>query len=79
MFAIFTDNKPLTFAIHCIPEPWLARQPPQLYYLAEFTSYFRHVTGVDNIGADALSTIKTWWPYGRRFCQKWPKTGQKKY
>jgi RNase H-like domain found in reverse transcriptase len=54
-FAIFTDHKPLTFAIHCISEPWLARQQQQLSYLAEFTSDFRHVPGVDNVVADAVS------------------------
>jgi RNase H-like domain found in reverse transcriptase len=54
-FAIFTDHKPLTFAIHCISEPWLARQQRQLSYLAEFTSDFRHMPGVDNVVADALS------------------------
>jgi RNase H-like domain found in reverse transcriptase len=54
-FAIFTDHKPLTFAIHRISEPWLAQQQRQLSYLAEFTSDFQHMPGVDNVVADALS------------------------
>jgi transposase InsO family protein len=54
-FAILTDHKLLMFEIHCISELWLARQQRQLSYLAEFTSDFRHVPGVDNVVADALS------------------------
>jgi hypothetical protein len=54
-FTIFTDHKPLTYAIHRVSEPWLARQQRQLAYLVEFTSDVQHVPGIQNVVADALS------------------------
>jgi hypothetical protein len=54
-FAVFTDHKPLTYAVHRVFEPWLAGQQRQLSYLVEFTSDFRYVPGVQNVVADALS------------------------
>ena len=54
-FHILTDHKPLTFALHRVSEPWSARQTRQLSYLAEFTADLRHVPGVENVVADALS------------------------
>jgi hypothetical protein len=54
-FIVFTDHKPLTFALSRASDPWSARQCRQLAYVAEFTSDIRHVAGVDNVVADALS------------------------
>jgi hypothetical protein len=54
-FYVLTDHKPLTFALHRISDAWSARQQRQLSYIAEFTSEVRHVAGVDNVVADALS------------------------
>ena len=54
-FTIYTDHKPLTFAIHKVAEPWTARQARHLSYIAEFSSDVRHVAGVDNVVADTLS------------------------
>src|SRR5450830_874581 len=54
-FIIFTDHKPLTFALHKVAEPWTARQSRQLAYEAEFTSDIRHVPGAENVVADYLS------------------------
>jgi hypothetical protein len=54
-FAIFTDHKPLTFALSKTSYPWTARQCRQLAYIAEFTSGIRHIAGADNIIADMLS------------------------
>ncbi len=54
-FAVFTDHKPLTHALFRVQEPWTARQSRQLSYVAEFTGDIRHVPGVENLVADALS------------------------
>jgi transposase InsO family protein len=54
-FAIFTDHKPLTYALARVSEPWTARQSRQLFYVAEFTSDIRHIAGAANVVADTLS------------------------
>jgi hypothetical protein len=54
-FHILTDHKPLTQALHRISEPWTARQQRQLSYIAEHTSDIRHLAGLQNVVADALS------------------------
>jgi hypothetical protein len=43
-FAIFTDHKPLTYALARVSEPWMARQSRQLSYVAKYTSDIRHIT-----------------------------------
>jgi cleavage and polyadenylation specificity factor subunit 1 len=55
VFTIFTDHKPLVHAIGRISDPWSARQCRHLAYVAEFTNDIQHVSGVDNVVADALS------------------------
>jgi hypothetical protein len=52
---IYTDHKPLTFALKKQAEPWTARQQRQLSYLAEFAVELRHVAGASNVVADMLS------------------------
>ncbi len=54
-FTIFTDHKPLTYALSRVSEPWTARQACHLSYMAEYTSDIRHIAGVNNIVADTLS------------------------
>jgi hypothetical protein len=54
-FHILTDHRPLTQALHRISEPWTARQHRQLSYIAEHTSDIRHLAGLQNVVADALS------------------------
>jgi hypothetical protein len=54
-FTIYTDHKPLTFALGKVLEPWTAMQSRQLSYLAEFTTDIRHILGSENIVADTLS------------------------
>jgi cleavage and polyadenylation specificity factor subunit 1 len=54
-FCIYTDHKPLTFALHRSSDAWSARQQRHLSYVAEFTSDIRHVPGKENCVADALS------------------------
>ncbi len=54
-FAIFTDHKPLTYALARVSEPWTARQSRQLSHVAEYTSDIRHIAGAANVVADTLS------------------------
>ena len=55
VFTIFTDHKPLTFALHRLSDAWTARQQRHLSFIAEFTSDIRHLPGKLNVVADALS------------------------
>jgi transposase InsO family protein len=54
-FTLFTDHKPLTFALRKTAESWTARQQRQLSFLSEFTADIQHVAGRENVVADALS------------------------
>jgi hypothetical protein len=54
-FPIFTDHKPLSYALARVSEPWRARQSRQLSYVAEYTSDIRHIAGAANMVADTLS------------------------
>lgn len=54
-FSLFTDHKPLTFALSKRSDAWSARQQRQLSAISEFTVDIRHVAGKDNVVADALS------------------------
>ena len=54
VFTVFTDHKPLSFAMSKVSEPWSARQTRQLSYISEFTTDIQHVAGQEN-PADALS------------------------
>jgi hypothetical protein len=57
-FTIYTDHKPLTFALGKVSEPWTAMQSRQLSYVAEFTTDIRHIPGSENI-------VASWRPGGR--------------
>ncbi len=48
-FAIFTDHKPLTYALTKVSKPWRARQTRQLSYVAEYTSDICHIAGAANV------------------------------
>ena len=54
-FKLLTDHKPLVAALHRVSQPWSTRQQRQLAYLSEFDLLFEHISGDDNIVADALS------------------------
>ena len=54
-FCVFTDHKPLVSAMGRVTPPWSARQQRQLSYISEYTTDLRHVSGVNNCVADALS------------------------
>ncbi len=55
-FTIFTDHKPLTYALSRLSDPWTARQARQLLYVAEYTSEICHMAGVNNDVADTFSS-----------------------
>ena len=54
-FSLFTDHKPLAFALNKVSDAWSARQQRQLSVISEYTMDIRHVAGKDNVVADALS------------------------
>lgn len=54
-FIIFTDHKPLIYALHSKPDKYNPRDIRQLDYIVQFTSDIQHIQGNDNIVADTLS------------------------
>ena len=54
-FVLFTDHKPLTFAISKTSDPWSSRQQRHLTYISEFTTEVRHIGGKNNTVVDTLS------------------------
>ena len=55
---IFTDHKPLVSAFaKSNDSDWSPRQQRYFSFIAEFTTDIRHVSGCDNVVADALSHI----------------------
>ena len=54
-FTVFTDHKPLTYALHVNTEKYTPRDTRQLDYISQFTSDIRYIKGSDNIVADTLS------------------------
>lgn len=58
-FIIFTDHKPLTFAFKQKYDKATPRQFRQLDFLSQFSTDIRHISGADNVVADALSRIST--------------------
>lgn len=58
-FTIYTDHKPLTFAFLQKNDKASPRQLRQLQYISEFSTNIKHISGDENIVADALSRIET--------------------
>ena len=56
-FTLYTDHKPLTFAMASSADR-SPRQTRHLSYIAEFTTDIQHVKGKYNVVADALSRIQ---------------------
>ena len=54
-FAVYTDHKPLTFALSRATDAWTPRQGRHLSYVAEFTADIRYIPGKENVVADTLS------------------------
>ena len=57
-FHVLTDHKPLTYALNSRSDRHSPRQTRQLDLISQFTSTIRHVHGMDNTVADALSRIE---------------------
>ena len=54
-FSLFTDHKPLTFALNKVSDAWSARQQRQFSAISVYTMDIKHVADKDNVVADALS------------------------
>jgi cleavage and polyadenylation specificity factor subunit 1 len=57
-FVVFTDHKPLIFAFHQKKDKCSPRQFNQLDFISQFTTDIRHISGQENIVADALSRVE---------------------
>lgn len=55
VFHVFTDHKPIIYALAARSDRYSPRQQRHLSFISEFTTDIRHVSGVDNVVADALS------------------------
>ena len=56
-FVVYTDHKPLTFALEQRSDNYSSRQSRHLSYISEFTSDIRHISGKSNVVADAFSRV----------------------
>lgn len=57
-FIVYTDHKPISFAFHERKNNCSPRQYRYLDFIAQFTTDIRHISGKDNVVADALSRIE---------------------
>jgi cleavage and polyadenylation specificity factor subunit 1 len=58
-FIIFTDHKPITYAFQQKRAKCSPRQFNHLDFIAQFTTDIRHISGQDNVVADALSRVES--------------------
>lgn len=58
-FTIFTDHNPLTHALTSNSPARLPHEDRHLQYISQFTQDIRHISGKDNVVADALSRVDT--------------------
>nr|VZI01415.1 unnamed protein product [Spirometra erinaceieuropaei] len=54
-FTVFTDHKPLTFALRSHSDKYNPREIAHLDYISQFTTDMRHIDGTKNEVADMLS------------------------
>ncbi|BHF66484.1 hypothetical protein SprV_0200950100 [Sparganum proliferum] len=54
-FTVFTDHKPLTFALRSHSDKYNPREIAHLDYISQFTTDIRHIDGTKNEVADMLS------------------------
>ena len=57
VFTLFTDHKPLTYALNSKPDRHSPREIRQLDFISQFTSDIRHISGKDNVTADVFSRV----------------------
>jgi hypothetical protein len=58
-FIIYTDNKPITYAFQQKRDKCSLRQFNHLDFIAQFTTDIQHISGQDNVVADALSRVES--------------------
>src|SRR5215469_5106913 len=58
VFSIYTDHLPLTFAMKSKLDRHNPREARHLEYISQFTTDIRHISGSENVTADALSRIE---------------------
>jgi len=58
LFTILTGHKPLIFAFHQKRNKCSPRQFNHLDFISQFTTDIRHISGQDNIVADAISRFE---------------------
>ena len=56
-FIIFTDPKPLTFSFNTKSDKYSPREIRHLLYISKFSTDIRHISGNENIVADAFSRV----------------------
>jgi hypothetical protein len=56
-FTVYTDHKPLTYALRSSSDKYSPREIRHLDFISQFTSDIRHISGSDNAVADALSRV----------------------
>lgn len=56
-FTVFTDHKPLVYALNQDPLKSSSQQARHLEYIAQFTTDIRHMSGKENVVAGALSRV----------------------
>jgi hypothetical protein len=54
-FQLWTDYKPLIFALHRVSSPTSGRQQRHLAFISEYTNQLVYLPGTSNVVADALS------------------------
>jgi hypothetical protein len=54
-FELWTDHKPLIFALHRVSPPTSGRQQRHLAFISQYTNQLRYLPGTTNVVADALS------------------------
>jgi hypothetical protein len=58
-FTIFTNNNPITYAFQQKQDKCSPRQFNHLDFVAQFRTDIRHISGQDNVFANALSCIES--------------------
>lgn len=58
-FTIFTDHKPITYAFRQKSDKCSPRQFRYLDLISQFSTDIQHISGKDNVVADALSRVET--------------------
>ena len=56
-FTVYTDHKPLIYALRATSDRYSPRESRHLDFITQFTNDIRHVSGIKNTVADALSRV----------------------